>query len=305
VQDFLSAFYPFSPGGNVTTTVVILVLAAFCGGVIGLERELRGKPAGLRTFMLIACGSALFTLCSIWAVDTGGGLHGDTSRVMAQIVSGVGFLGAGAILQSRGSVIGLTTAATVWATAALGMTIGLQKIPEAIGATGIMVIIIIAFDAVERYIRTHVGMRYRVAITFDRPKKKYINDLREFLNSWNVRAWRLEGLLLGGREVPRLPTQEDAPDAPLKVLIVMRYPFGGFQQFMEKLGTMGGVSRVEFEPLFGDEEDVTPSAAKAMSGDMMMPTNGRPGESGLSNGLDQETMRGEQPKSGRPPLRRE
>jgi putative Mg2+ transporter-C (MgtC) family protein len=101
-------------------------LAILCGGFIGLERELKHKPAGLRTNILICLGAMLFTWLSVrcQAMITGPNAL-DPSRIAAQIVSGIGFLGGGMILQSGGSVSGLTSAATVWIVAAIGMCIGL------------------------------------------------------------------------------------------------------------------------------------------------------------------------------------
>jgi len=96
-----------------------LALAAFLGAVIGLEREYRGYPAGVRTTALVCMGSALFA-------DTSGMFGGDSSRVAAQIVSGIGFLGAGLIFREGYSVKGVTTAATIWATAAVGIAVGGQ-----------------------------------------------------------------------------------------------------------------------------------------------------------------------------------
>ena len=102
-----------------------LLLATLLGGVIGWERDASGKPAGLRTNILICVGSALLTDLSIgFAQFVGGGVASDPARITAQIVSGIGFLGAGTILKARGTVIGLTTAATLWVVAAIGMTVG-------------------------------------------------------------------------------------------------------------------------------------------------------------------------------------
>jgi len=100
---------------------IALVLAAFvCGGIVGAERERHDKPAGLRTLVLICVGSTLFTL-----VSRAPALAGDEpGRIAAQIVTGVGFLGAGSILRERFGIKGLTTAATVWTTAALGIAVG-------------------------------------------------------------------------------------------------------------------------------------------------------------------------------------
>ena len=100
-----------------------LVLAAFLGGLIGLEREAGHRPAGLRTFMLVSTGSALFTILSIYAFPSETGLR-DTARVAAQIVSGIGFLGAGTVWRSQNAVKGLTTAAGLWVAAAIGMAVG-------------------------------------------------------------------------------------------------------------------------------------------------------------------------------------
>jgi putative Mg2+ transporter-C (MgtC) family protein len=113
-----------------------LVLAASLGGVVGLEREISGKPAGLRTNLLICVGAALLTDLSITISRMAGPLVvTDPARIAAQIVSGVGFLGAGTIIQARGSVLGLTTAATLWVVAAIGMAVGASAYVEAIGTT--------------------------------------------------------------------------------------------------------------------------------------------------------------------------
>ena len=98
-----------------------VILAAILGGAIGLEREFRDKPAGLRTNMLICIGTTLFMIVSITAATV---IGGDPMRIAAQIVTGIGFLGAGAVLHSHGFVVGLTTAATIWVVAGIGMAVG-------------------------------------------------------------------------------------------------------------------------------------------------------------------------------------
>ncbi len=104
-----------------------LGIATFCGALLGLEREYAEKPAGLRTNIFICAGSALFTLGSIvaWQMYTGGAAPADPMRVAAQIVTGVGFLGAGVILKTGEQITGITTAATIWFVAAIGMVIGI------------------------------------------------------------------------------------------------------------------------------------------------------------------------------------
>ncbi|HET9440753.1 MAG TPA: MgtC/SapB family protein, partial [Longimicrobiales bacterium] len=109
-----------------------LLLAAALGGMIGLEREHSGKPAGFRTNMLICLGAALITEVSFNVAHTA---SGDPGRIAAQIVSGIGFLGAGTILHSRGSVYGLTTAATLWVVAAIGMAVGARSYLAAVIGT--------------------------------------------------------------------------------------------------------------------------------------------------------------------------
>ena len=116
-----------------------LLLATLLGGAIGLEREMAGKPAGLRTNILICVGAALFTQLSVDIARIGftpdGRPYGDTTRIAAQIVSGIGFLGAGAILHGAGAIIGLTTAATIWVVAAIGAAVGAGAYVDALGAT--------------------------------------------------------------------------------------------------------------------------------------------------------------------------
>src|SRR5690349_6767845 len=97
-----------------------LLLSVVLGGLIGLERELHGHPAGLRTHILVCMGSALITLVSVYSANLNG-VRSDPTRISAQIVTGIGFLGAGAIIREGGSIRGLTTAASLWTTAAIGL----------------------------------------------------------------------------------------------------------------------------------------------------------------------------------------
>ena len=119
--------------------ILQLFLAAFFATLIGWDREHRRQPAGLRTHILVAVGSCLFTALSIYAFP------GDTSRVAAQVVAGIGFLGAGTIIQRDGQPHHLTTAASIWATAAVGMAVGVGAWFLALGATliiwGVLVIV--------------------------------------------------------------------------------------------------------------------------------------------------------------------
>jgi putative Mg2+ transporter-C (MgtC) family protein len=125
-----------------------LVLAAGLGGFVGLERELRGYPAGIRTLALVALGAALFTEISQ--------LIGGDDRVAAQIVSGIGFIGAGLIFREGYTVRGITTAATIWAAAAMGMAVGVELYIVAIVGAVLLFIVLEARPLtrrVERVIR--------------------------------------------------------------------------------------------------------------------------------------------------------
>jgi len=112
-----------------------LTLAALLGGLFGLERDLHGHEAGLRTNIMIAVSSCLFTILSIEAFPIIGSGTRDTARVAAQIVTGVGFLGAGTVLQAKNKIRGLTTAATIWLVAAVGMAAGTGAYGSAVFTT--------------------------------------------------------------------------------------------------------------------------------------------------------------------------
>ena len=119
-------------GLQVVLNILKLTVAGLCGGLIGLERERDNKPAGIRTQMLVAIGSALFMIVSL---SVGSDMRVDPSRIAAQVVTGIGFLGAGAIIRERGSVKGMTTAASIWVVAAIGLTIGAGLFLEGIFIT--------------------------------------------------------------------------------------------------------------------------------------------------------------------------
>lgn len=128
----------------------MLLLAAALGGAVGLERELSGKPAGFRTNLLICVGAALLTDLSV-AI---GGMaanpaNADPGRIAAQIVSGIGFLGAGTIIQARGAVVGLTTAATLWVVSAIGIAVGAGQYLEAIGTTVLVLVALLVLGKIE------------------------------------------------------------------------------------------------------------------------------------------------------------
>ena len=133
-----------------------LLVAAGLGALIGLERELAGKDPSLRTFSLISLGSCTFTMVSSMAsahIPTA-----DPARIAAQIVTGIGFIGAGAIFRStRGGVSGLTTAALMWVTAAIGMAVGFDRLDIAVSATLLSILMIFGLQFVHKMIRLFRG----------------------------------------------------------------------------------------------------------------------------------------------------
>ncbi len=133
------------PDLSTAEALLRLVAAALLGGAIGFERELRDHEAGFRTHLLVAVGACVFTLVSSygwadWTFSQSSGVAFDPTRIAAQIVTGVGFLGAGAIIVRGINVRGLTTAATLWAVAAIGMAAGTGYYPVALGATALVLV---------------------------------------------------------------------------------------------------------------------------------------------------------------------
>ncbi len=125
-----------------------LLLAVLFGGAVGFEREVKAKAAGLRTNILICVGATLFTQLSMRMT----GATGDPSRIAAQIVTGVGFIGAGTILRARGGITGLTSAATIWVVAAIGVALGAGAVFEAAGVTLLLLVVLGGLGPVERFV---------------------------------------------------------------------------------------------------------------------------------------------------------
>lgn len=128
-----------------------IVLAAVLGGVIGFERDWTGHAAGLRTMILVSVGSCLFTILSIVGFPLRGAAQ-DTARIAAQIVTGIGFLGAGVMVQGKNRVRGLTTAATIWQVAAIGMAVGAGSFFLAIFTTVFTVTVLAVLHPVSRWL---------------------------------------------------------------------------------------------------------------------------------------------------------
>jgi putative Mg2+ transporter-C (MgtC) family protein len=127
-----------------------LIVAVLAGGAIGFERQIAGKPAGLRTNILICVGSALLMDLSIHVGGVWGtGMVGDPARLAAQVVTGIGFIGAGTIMQGGGTITGLTSAATIWVVAAIGLAAGAGFVFEALGATLTVMVVLAGLGRIE------------------------------------------------------------------------------------------------------------------------------------------------------------
>ncbi|MCQ2243668.1 MAG: MgtC/SapB family protein [Bacteroidaceae bacterium] len=139
---------------NIVGAVFKLVLSGLLGAMIGIERKHKGQRAGMRTIALISMGATLAMLVSIYIPQVYMGLkNGDPGRIAAQVVSGIGFLGAGAIIQSKGSVRGLTTAAVIWITAMVGLAVGSGMYLVASLTTVMILIVLTILDKYEKQLR--------------------------------------------------------------------------------------------------------------------------------------------------------
>jgi uncharacterized membrane protein YhiD involved in acid resistance len=136
-----------------------LLLAAFLGGMVGLERQLRRKPAGIRTNMMISFGAALFTIISYQMASE---VPGDHTRIAAQIIPGIGFIGAGVVIRERGAITGITSAATIFVMASVGMAVGAGMLATAIFATLMVLVALIGIG----YLEDRFGLQTRM-MTFE------------------------------------------------------------------------------------------------------------------------------------------
>ena len=206
-----------------------LLLAAVLGGAIGAERELNDQAAGLRTHMLLTIGACLFTLIS--AYGFGGGLGTDPSRLAAQIVTGIGFLGGGAIVRQGLTVKGLTTAASIWATASVGVAVGAGSYVLGIGGAVLVVGTLFGLRRLSNLLQ-----RWGVS------REEYVLstapgfDVREV-----VEAIRAERVDLRGLE------QREGDDEDRIVLVVKLRPRYRPEQLLDVLGRLEGVRHVEWE----------------------------------------------------------
>ena len=166
-----------------TENIIKVGMAVLIGGLIGAEREFRDKAAGFRTIILITVGSALFTIFSA-SMDPGF----TRTRVAANIVTGIGFLGAGAIVREHGRIGGLTTAATIWLSAALGMGIGAGELTFVAISTFIVIIVLLVFPRLELWI-DHIreSRTYKIIVSTANADK--IDRINEALTTHELKVY--------------------------------------------------------------------------------------------------------------------
>ncbi len=165
---------------NIWTIIIRLFLAAILGGIIGLERGRQRRAAGLRTHILVCVGSALTVMVGFFARELLGIETSDPLRVSAQVISGIGFLGAGTImLKGRFQIVGLTTAAGLWVTAAIGLSCGIGFYEGAVAAFLISIFTVIVLSKIEHHINDHrSNFGVYVEIRQDLAVRECIDDLK-------------------------------------------------------------------------------------------------------------------------------
>lgn len=172
-------------------TVLRMAVALAAGVTIGLERQLTGRPAGIRTHVLVSIGAAMFTLTGAYGfADIVKGPNVDPARIAAQVASGIGFVGAGAILRDRGGVRGLTTAATVWLTAACGVAAGAGAYREVATGTVFVVVVLV----LTRFVRRRLGPPRRGRIQLDVDYLLGAGTLAPILDAVKRAGGRVEGI---------------------------------------------------------------------------------------------------------------
>ena len=169
-----------------TDLVVIerLLIVTLLSGAIGYERERHGRAAGFRTHMLVGVGSCLVMLTGLYLMEAGvGRADVDPTRMAAQVISGIGFLGAGTILRFRASVLGLTTAASLWAVAGIGLAVGAWFLVGAFASAGIVIIALYGFSRLERTMRKHW---YQTLVVETRASGADLANIRKVLAEFDV-----------------------------------------------------------------------------------------------------------------------
>jgi len=211
-----------------------LILSIIFGGIIGMERESVNRPAGFRTHILVCVGSTLTMLVSIYIFEQYNSLTSvDPGRIAAQVVSGIGFLGAGTIIREGATVRGLTTAASLWTVAAIGLAVGSGFYLASILATVLTFVTLISFSRIENYIIQTRYLERIFIIIDDRPGQ--IGKIGSCLGELNVNIRNIK--------------MESMDDSKLLVTLKVRIPSGlKLNDIITKLMQIDGIHDIEKEP---------------------------------------------------------
>lgn len=170
-RNYKKSFKYLSRGGedmDIFLVAVRIFLAAFLGAIIGIEREIKNRVAGLRTHIIVSVGACLIMLIGIEGIgEISNNIGRDTARMAAQVVSGIGFLGAGTILQTKDGVSGLTTAATLWLSAAIGLAVGVGFYEGALIATIICLVTLVSLRGVSDFVNDMITKSYIMVFDTD------------------------------------------------------------------------------------------------------------------------------------------
>jgi len=164
--------------------IISMVMSVICGGIIGFEREYKNKSTGFRTIVLITLGSTIFTIVSRHGA-------GADDRISANIITGIGFIGAGVIFKDRMSVMGLTTAAVIWTAAAIGMTTGIGYHSLAFVFTIITMVILVLVDKVE-FLISNMNKNKMFNISFNSADIAQLEALEELMRKHRLKSKRVE-----------------------------------------------------------------------------------------------------------------
>jgi putative Mg2+ transporter-C (MgtC) family protein len=218
--------------------VMRLLAASFLGALIGLEREVHGRPAGFRTHLLVSLGSCLFVLTSIAFYKSYGNFSGtvpvgvDPGRVAAQVVTGIGFLGAGAIMREKGSIRGLTTAACLWVVAAIGVACGVGLYAIATIVTSISLLSLLCLKRVENLISRDT---YTTLTVWSRDGESQITLIQDTLRGC-------------GLDILGISVERDKPSLSLSIQFHVRYNKSNLScNLVDALVQIDGVKRVRVE----------------------------------------------------------
>ena len=218
--------------------ILRIAIAGALGGLVGLEREFSDQPAGFRTHILVSFGAALFTMAGAYGVteffeDGGASIRYDPTRIAAQVVTGIGFLGAGAILRQGVTVRGLTTAASLWVTAAIGLAVGLGYIEGALAVAIGTIVVLYALKQIGRLVFPRLkrgSVRMRIEVSSD----MRLSDLAETIEAFGA---TVEGL--------KIATEGDERHLAAR----LQLPVGGSpDRLVDDISAVRGVASVDWQP---------------------------------------------------------